>query len=176
MHYSKADLSTCCSFDLSLASLPVSFAKTGYQNSDIAANRPFQYGHGTAKVYFEGSVERLELLEIFKDHMAAYRSGRLSWMDKDFFPIETALENSDLDNPVPLLVNNVNMVPDQNAHWIMTGFDLLTMVLGAASERIEKQWDSLLNSVGLRIVKVRRHPEGTGSLVEADLLVWSHHD
>ena len=69
-----------------------------------------------------------------------------------------------------ILVNE-NVVPDQNAPWLMTGLDLLTMVLGAASERTEKQWENLLNSVGLRIVKIWGHPEGTESLIEADLLV-----
>ena len=66
---------------------------------------------------------------------------------------------------------NENVVPDQNAHWFATGLDLLVMVLGAASERTEKQWEYLLNSVGLRIVKIWRHPEATESLIEADLWV-----
>ena len=66
---------------------------------------------------------------------------------------------------------NKNVVPDQNAHWLMTGLDLLTMVSGAASERTEKQWENLLNSVDLRIMKIWKYPEGTESLIEADLLV-----
>ena len=62
------------------------------------------------------------------------------------------------------------VVPDQNAHWLITGLDLIIMVLTAASERTEKQWENLLGSVGLRIVKIWGHPESTKSLIEADLV------
>lgn len=68
-----------------------------------------------------------------------------------------------------ILINEI-VVPDQNAHWRMTGLDLIIMVLTAASERTEKQWEKLLSSVGLRIVKIWGHPEGTKSLIEADLV------
>ena len=68
-----------------------------------------------------------------------------------------------------ILINEI-VIPDQNAHWLPTGLDLILMGLLAASERTENQWEILLGSVGLRIVKIWVHPESTKSLIEADLI------
>ena len=68
-----------------------------------------------------------------------------------------------------ILINEI-VIPDQNAHWLTTGLDLIVMGLLAASERTENQWEILLGSVGLRIVKIWGHPESTKSLIEADLI------
>ena len=96
------------SFDansLPVASLPAFFAKTRYQNPVNPADGPLQYGHGTTKVFFEWLVERPKILESFNNHMAGYRQGQHSWMDEDFFPIKGALENFDLGDSSPLLVD-----------------------------------------------------------------------
>ena len=96
------------SFDVNLrivASLPAFLANTRYRNPDNAADCPLQYGHGTSKVFFEWLVERPEMSKCFNNHMAGYRQGQKSWMDEDFFPIDGALENSDLSDSSPLLVD-----------------------------------------------------------------------
>ena len=35
--------------------------------------------------------KRPEVLARFQSHMAGYRTGRASWMDTDFYPVETSL-------------------------------------------------------------------------------------
>lgn len=91
------------------------------------------------------------------------------WSDEKCRTILTELVRVMKPGFSKILINEI-VVPDQNAHWLMTGLDLIIMVLTAASERTEKQWENLLGSVGLRIVKIWGHPESTKSLIEADLM------
>lgn len=43
------------------------------------------------------------------------------------------------------------------------------MVLGGVRERTETQWRGLLESVGLKVVKMWTYEQGTESLIEAEL-------
>jgi hypothetical protein len=64
---------------------------------------------------------------------------------------------------------NENVVSDKGAAWSITSMDWLMMVLGGVRERTETQWRGLLESVGLKVVKVWTYEQGTESLIEAEL-------
>ncbi|KAL2076176.1 hypothetical protein VTL71DRAFT_1119 [Oculimacula yallundae] len=52
------------------------------------------------------------------------------------------------------LLINENVVPDEDAHWQITGLDMLMMSVFAATERARSNWERILNAAGLRLVKV----------------------
>ena len=64
---------------------------------------------------------------------------------------------------------NENVIPDKDAHWMSTSLDLYMMALTSSCERTEVNWGALLDSVGLRIIKVWNHEPGTEGLIEAEL-------
>jgi len=64
---------------------------------------------------------------------------------------------------------NENVIPNQDPHWMGTSLDICMMGLFSSQERTEKNWRSLLESVGLRVVKIWSHSPGTESLIEAEL-------
>lgn len=64
---------------------------------------------------------------------------------------------------------NENIIPDKDAHWLITSIDLVMMSVCASGERTESTWRSLLTSVGLRVVKIWTYEEGAESLIEAEL-------
>ncbi len=64
---------------------------------------------------------------------------------------------------------NENVVSDKGATWSITSMDWLMMVLGGVRERTETQWRALLESVGLKVVKMWTYEQGTESLIEAEL-------
>ncbi|KAK2036403.1 O-methyltransferase [Colletotrichum somersetense] len=47
--------------------------------------------------------------------------------------------------------------------------DVLMMIFGASRERTEEEWEELVRSAGLRIVKIWRAPSATGSVIEIEL-------
>lgn len=65
------------------------------------------------------------------------------------------------------------VVPDSGAGWSTTSADYLMMALGAVRERTEREWYDLLDSVGLKIVKIWTCEQGTESLIEAELEEYS---
>ena len=62
-----------------------------------------------------------------------------------------------------------NVINDKGAHWMGTSLDWLMMGFLSSSERSEKAWHALLNSVGLRVTKIWTSEQGTESLIEAEL-------
>lgn len=58
-----------------------------------------------------------------------------------------------------------NVVPGTGAHWEITSLDLMMMTLGAA-ERTEKEWRKLIESAGLRIIKIWEGDRQSQSLIE----------
>ncbi|KAL4802204.1 S-adenosyl-L-methionine-dependent methyltransferase [Aspergillus unguis] len=66
-----------------------------------------------------------------------------------------------------LLVNE-NVIPDTGAYWETTSLDLIMMQIGAA-ERTERQWHALLESAGLKIIKIWTAQRGVESLIECEL-------
>ncbi|MCJ1397526.1 hypothetical protein MMC11_000720 [Xylographa trunciseda] len=64
---------------------------------------------------------------------------------------------------------NENVIPNKDPHWMGTSLDIAMMSLMSSQERTEKNWRSLLDSVGLKVVKIWSHSPGTESLIEAEL-------
>ncbi|OLN82370.1 Demethylsterigmatocystin 6-O-methyltransferase 8 [Colletotrichum chlorophyti] len=67
-----------------------------------------------------------------------------------------------------LLVNE-NVLPPTGANWQTTALDLMMMTLFSSRERTEEQWRNLLESAGLRIIKIWSKGEGVESLIECEL-------
>lgn len=67
-----------------------------------------------------------------------------------------------------ILINEY-VVPDVGADWSITSMDWLMLALGAVKERTEKQWRTLLEQAGLKVVEIWTCDQGTESLIEAEL-------
>ncbi|KAL2869497.1 S-adenosyl-L-methionine-dependent methyltransferase [Aspergillus lucknowensis] len=81
-----------------------------------------------------------------------------------------------LSNLVPALKRghskiliNENVIPSTNAYWETTSLDIIMMADFASQERTEKQWHALVESVGLKIVKIWTARRGVESLIECEL-------
>src|SRR5450756_1254752 len=81
-----------------------------------------------------------------------------------------------LRNLIPALRKNhskilisEHVIPKKDAHYITTSLDMIMMTLFAATERTEEDWTKMLESVGLRIIKIWTYEEGTESLIECEL-------
>lgn len=91
------------------------------------------------------------------------------WPDPEALKILIALGNSMKKGYSKLLINEY-VIPDRNAHWAMTGLDILMMANFSAKERTEQNWRSLLDTAGFRIVKIWTYEPGSESLIEAELM------
>ncbi|KAL4987814.1 S-adenosyl-L-methionine-dependent methyltransferase [Aspergillus falconensis] len=67
-----------------------------------------------------------------------------------------------------LLVHD-HVIPEVGVHSHTTAYDLNMMVSLAALERTEKQWRTLLESVGYKVMNVWRSPLAVQAVVEAEL-------
>jgi hypothetical protein len=66
------------------------------------------------------------------------------------------------------LLINENVIPDTGAYWETTSLDLIMMEIGSG-ERTERQWQTLLESAGLNVVKIWTAQRGVESLIECEL-------
>lgn len=64
---------------------------------------------------------------------------------------------------------NENVIPDMDADWQTTSLDLIMMTMFASQERTERQWQALVESAGLKIVKIFTAEKGVESLIECEL-------
>lgn len=64
---------------------------------------------------------------------------------------------------------NENVIPDTNAYWETTSLDIIMMADFASQERTAKHWHSLVESVGLKIIKIWTAQRGVESLIECEL-------
>lgn len=64
---------------------------------------------------------------------------------------------------------NENVIPDVDADWQTTSLDLIMMSLFASQERTTRQWQSLVESAGLKIVNIFTAEKGVESLIECEL-------
>ncbi|RDW63706.1 hypothetical protein BP6252_11251 [Coleophoma cylindrospora] len=68
-----------------------------------------------------------------------------------------------------ILINEY-VVPAQNAHYSVTGLDIMMMSLFASMERTEEAWRKLIEEeAGLKIVAIWTYERGTDSLIEVEL-------
>ena len=94
-YYIPDSAADCCdSFEIcgpAFSAFPAHLSKTQYKNPDNPVDGSFQLGHGTKDHFFAWTSERPERLTQFQHHMSGYRTGRPSWMDIDFYPVEENL-------------------------------------------------------------------------------------
>jgi O-methyltransferase domain len=64
---------------------------------------------------------------------------------------------------------NENVIPDMDADWQTTSLDIIMMSIFASQERTERQWHALVESAGLKIVKIFTAEKGVESLIECEL-------
>lgn len=67
-----------------------------------------------------------------------------------------------------LLVHD-HVLPDVHPHPQATAYDLTMMVKVSAFERSESMWRDLLESVGLKILRIWSSPVATQSVIEAEV-------
>lgn len=67
-----------------------------------------------------------------------------------------------------LIINDV-VIKDQGAGWVETGIDMLMLGVHAATERTEAEWKALVESVGLKLVKVWDCDGEPEKLIEVEL-------
>ncbi|KAL4881812.1 S-adenosyl-L-methionine-dependent methyltransferase [Aspergillus karnatakaensis] len=90
------------------------------------------------------------------------------WADADCRRILSNLVPAMKKGYSKILINE-NVIPSTNAYWETTSLDLIMMADFASQERTEKQWVELVESVGLRIVKIWTRRRGVESLIECEL-------
>lgn len=66
-------------------------AITGYQTPRNISNGPYQYAHQTPDDFWTMISKRPGMGVAFGNHMAGRKSGRLTWMDHGFYPVEENL-------------------------------------------------------------------------------------
>ena len=67
-----------------------------------------------------------------------------------------------------LLINEIAL-PDKGANWLMTGLDWELMTFLSGRERTEAEWRKMMESAGLKLVKIFRHPQSIDSVIEVEL-------
>ncbi|KAH8432816.1 putative O-methyltransferase [Aspergillus melleus] len=81
-----------------------------------------------------------------------------------------------LSNIVPAMARgyskvliNENVIPSTNGYWEATSLDIIMMANFASTERTEKHWRALVESVGLKVTKIWTARRGVESLIECEL-------
>ncbi|KAL4997402.1 S-adenosyl-L-methionine-dependent methyltransferase [Aspergillus recurvatus] len=90
------------------------------------------------------------------------------WADADCRRILSNLVPA-MERGYSKILINENVIPSTNAYWETTSLDIIMMADFASQERTEKQWHALVESVGLRIVKIWTRRRGVESLIECEL-------
>lgn len=90
------------------------------------------------------------------------------WPDED---CQTILRNiaASMTPGYSKLLMNENVIPDKGADWQATALDIVMMADFASKERTERQWHKLVESAGLRVVKIWAVQTSTESLLECEL-------
>ncbi|KZL80826.1 sterigmatocystin 8-o-methyltransferase [Colletotrichum incanum] len=68
-----------------------------------------------------------------------------------------------------LLIHEHIMNDDRPVHPYAAAFDIGMMLFASAQERTEREWESLITSAGLKIVKIWRVPSAAKGVIEAEL-------
>ncbi|KAB8235889.1 S-adenosyl-L-methionine-dependent methyltransferase [Aspergillus alliaceus] len=90
------------------------------------------------------------------------------WSDEACQKILTQLMAAMVPGYSKLLINE-NVIPSTGAHWQTTSLDIIMMVDVASRERTERAWYQLIESVGLKALKVWTVPDSVDSLIECEL-------
>ncbi|KAL2219261.1 o-methyltransferase [Thermoascus aurantiacus ATCC 26904] len=85
---------------------PEYLSKTGYKNTTNPVDGPFQCAFNKSQHWFAWAHDDQPVLMQFNNHMGAYRQGRPSWMDPDFYPVQELLvKGARTDEDAVLLVD-----------------------------------------------------------------------
>ena len=90
------------------------------------------------------------------------------WPDRKCEEMLVSLKPAMTKGYSKLLINE-NVIADKGAHWLTTGLDLLVMATFSGCERTERNWRTLLQSAGFKIIQIWTYKPGTESLIEAEL-------
>lgn len=90
------------------------------------------------------------------------------WSDEKGREILTQLAKAMKPGFSKLLINE-NVIPATEASWESTSIDVLMMTLLASQERTAAQWQQLVESAGLKVVKIWTDLKGAESLIECEL-------
>ncbi|RAL08720.1 o-methyltransferase [Aspergillus homomorphus CBS 101889] len=90
------------------------------------------------------------------------------WTDDDCRRILRSLVPAMREGYSKLLINE-NVIPSTNAYWETTSLDIIMMADFASRERTESQWRALIESVGLKVVKIWTARRGVESLIECEV-------
>lgn len=90
------------------------------------------------------------------------------WPDEDCVRILESVRGAMRRGYSKLLIYEI-VLPPRGASSLMTTLDLQLMNVVSGLERTEGHWTRLLESCGLRIVGISRHPRAVESVIEAEL-------
>ncbi|KAF3919679.1 O-demethylpuromycin-O-methyltransferase [Dactylellina cionopaga] len=90
------------------------------------------------------------------------------WPDSQVVPILNNLKPALKPGYSKILINEI-VIPETNADWFSTSVDILMMVVHSAAERREKQWRALIESAGLKVVKIWSCGSAAEKLIEVKL-------
>lgn len=86
--------------------LPTYLKSTSYVQPTSLVDGPFQAAHKTNLPFFAWLDANPPYQDIFNNYMAAYRAGKISWLDPGFYPVnERLIEQFDADSSEALLVD-----------------------------------------------------------------------
>ncbi|KAI3527449.1 O-methyltransferase [Colletotrichum filicis] len=92
------------------------------------------------------------------------------WPDKQACRILEMQETALKPGYSRILIHDQIMDDDVRAvHPHAAVFDISMMAFGAAGERTEKEWRALIESVGLRVIKIWRVPGAVQGVIEVGL-------
>jgi hypothetical protein len=67
------------------------------------------------------------------------------------------------------LILNDFVLPDQGCEASLAGYDLAMMSMVAAQERTRRQWESLLEDAGLKVLSISKLKDEVEGVIEAEL-------
>ncbi|KAF9869942.1 hypothetical protein CkaCkLH20_12551 [Colletotrichum karsti] len=110
-------------------------------------------------------------------HARAYYMHHIlhDWPDQTVLKILEMQKSAMKPGYSKLLIHDHIIDDDKPPHPHAAGYDILMMVLGSAQERTEKQWRSLMDAAGLRIVKIWRTASAVQGVIEVELPVKGSH-
>ena len=137
----------------SFFALPDLVSQNQYKNPNDHNDTAFQLGHNTQDHIFEYLNKHPECLAQFANHMAGYRTGRPSWMDPNFYPVEENLVKDARTEPDAVFIVDIgggkghDLQELQTKHPRLPGKLILQELKGVIGEAKVSQVQSSLPSV-----------------------------
>lgn len=90
------------------------------------------------------------------------------WKDEDCRKILISIKAAMKPGYSKVLINET-VIPDYNAGWFDAGQDIMMMLGHGAQERTEREWEELVDSVGLQLSQIWDVKGATEKLIEVEL-------